>query len=498
MNQDVSSLVTKFIKTRLVNSAADKKVAMGTHFPATQLASCCPTLGLRMFNKSLEKRMSKAGSFVNFESFLVEILGQKVSTQLSLTEGLQSIANISASSFWLNIVTKGSTSVNGLGKLSSSLVIDYLATATGDSYPLLADSGEMSEMTLNTFYSWWSEIVSSYGAVDDAGDLSKVHQSNPLLRVGKILDHGSQKMIDYAEIIQVFLDFDYDGTADKYREDSYHMKLLSMMGMATLLSFNEVTIASDGGVSKYPEGLDFLEEYLKQVLNYVVKPKSKKVISKDSKFYVNIDDNNFQLFHGDVELVPGKVKFSKKQTSSLLLPTGRDDDDGDGPGDSSGFGGGSGKGKLSTSSPFSKSGSKASQSKGKPKGKVPQNVGGKGDGKVKGKVPGKGGGKDPQKTSTKGKGKINKPPVEAEENEEGDGGKDQEDQHGDHQELQNDVWWPEEMPRPDEENWHQEESTWGSAWEYYGDSKPRRCHGPTTSPLLSGRGILGLSRSVRS
>ena len=148
---EIQTLVGKFVKKFLVGSAADARAASGRAFPATQPASCCPSLCLKLLCQAIIAQNLTEGKMVSHGVLLCEIPGSKVSRQLAL-DHLQMRANVAHFAFWSVIINKSQTVIAGAGKISNGVVLDYLSTADCDSYDLFVESNVLQEVGLQSFY----------------------------------------------------------------------------------------------------------------------------------------------------------------------------------------------------------------------------------------------------------------------------------------------------------------------------------------------------------
>ncbi|CAE7412707.1 Comt [Symbiodinium natans] len=256
--------IDKFLRTRLTNSALDRRAKAGSHFPASQLASVAPTLGLRVHLASLVKKASResGNNTVSVLALAFELLSMRSSVQINWTTDLQEVANLLQSAFWLLIVNKPGAAAGSLGKLDATIVLDYLHTSSKDEYPLVGVNtsvGEISPVGWDSLISVIVEFVKKEGAMTDETSWSaRLSAKNILRNMGTMWLHyeGDENLVSLPQLLEYMLITTPDNEG---YTSSVSDELGSMKSIMTyyLLSNTSVKIACDNNVM-IPEGLEIL------------------------------------------------------------------------------------------------------------------------------------------------------------------------------------------------------------------------------------------------
>ena len=366
LEPDILAVVNKFMKKYLVGSAADSRAASGKAFPATQLASCCPPLCLKLQCQAIISQAAVVGKMVSYGVLMSEILGSKVSPQLCLDEDLQIAANIANFIFWTVVVNKSQTTISGVGRVSNGVVLDYLGTAECDSYGLYVENSILKMVSLQSFFEFYEAVADEKGLTYKDGGMTGLHPSKPFAKLPGILNIETGRLIHGPEILDWYYSYCWENDSKSFTYQVDMTEVMSGMMTAMVIANIPITIAVDSVGAKTPKGMNFLITYMEAVLGIKPTSKFKKQLEIDHGFSVAISEKKFELIYKNRHLDPGDENWN-------FPPKGGG---GGGPGGGRGSGGkGGGKG--------AKGKSKAPSGKGK--GKVPEPEGAPPSGKKGGK-----------------------------------------------------------------------------------------------------------------
>ena len=76
---------------------------------------------------------------------------------------LLNVATAFSASFWGAVVDKATTNIPGLGRMTNTIILDYIATSTRDSYPVMIEDQTIEEVTLQKMLDLYNLIASAQG-----------------------------------------------------------------------------------------------------------------------------------------------------------------------------------------------------------------------------------------------------------------------------------------------------------------------------------------------
>ena len=303
LDSEVLTVMNRFMKKFLVNSAADARASSGRAFPATQLASCCPPLALKLLCQTIVNQAASEGKMISFGVLLAEVMGSKVAPQLAWDDELQVMANTSNFIYWSVVVNKSQTTISGLGKISNGVVLDYLATAELDNYDLYIESQVLTTISMQLFYELYESVATDRGLTFKEGGMASLHNSNPYAKLPGIMNTETGKMVYGRELLDWYFSGCWHDDHFEYLTDL--SELVSAMMIAMVLGSVPVTIAIDAMSAKTPRGMEFLVVYLDKVLGIRLSSKFRRQLEIDQGFSVAISEKKFELIYKNRILSPG-------------------------------------------------------------------------------------------------------------------------------------------------------------------------------------------------
>ena len=273
LEPDILAVVNKFMKRYLVGSAADSRAASGKVFPATQLASCCPPLCLKLQCQAIISQAAVEGKMVSYGVLMSEVLGSKVSPQLCLDEDLQIVANIANFIFWTVVVNKSQTTISGVGRVSNGVVLDYPGTAECDNYDLYVENSVLKMVSLQSFFELYETVANEKGLSYKDGGMSGLHPSNPFAKLPGILNIETGRLIHGPEILDWYYSYCWENDSQSFTYQVDMTEVMSGMMTAMVIANIPITVAVDSLGAKTPKGMNLLITYMDAVLG--IKPTSK-------------------------------------------------------------------------------------------------------------------------------------------------------------------------------------------------------------------------------